>query len=240
MAIINKKCLIVDSSGVRPFVFAEAKLGLSSRVLEGFFDYNGLNLHLGSTTINEFAFRYNPQESLFSASLDSSLFLGVPNKNFSISLSDAGYFSLTNNNMNQLSIYASNVKVSNQNRLWELSPHWGPLSPQDRDVISLALGVSKTYDEVAILTNDWHLRQQCSNFEGISTYGSCSMLAGIVLTGFITYQKGTYIYQKWLEEEPRWIPYQKNEHGIKRKLKFGEVLAIERSRMQKENSFWMP
>ena len=239
MANINKKCLIVDSSGVRPFVFAETKLGLSSGVLEKFFNYNSLDLRLGSTAINEFAFRYNPQESLFSVPLDP-LSLGAPYKNISISLSDAGYFSLTNNNTDRFSIYALNAKVSNQSRLWELSPYWELLSSQDQAVISLAISASKTYDEVAILTNDKHLRQQCFNFEGISTYGSCSMLTGVVLTGFITYQKGMYIYQKWFEEEPRWIPYQKNEYGIKRKLKFGEVLAIERQRMRKGNSFWTP
>lgn len=196
MANINKKSLIVDSSGIRPFVFAEKKLRLSSEVLENFTDYVGLDLYLNNTTIKEFFFRYNAQTSIFNTPLATSLLDGISYENSSISLSDTGYFSLTDGNVDQFSIRTSKARINQQNRLWESSPHWKFLSSQDRDVITLALSKSKTYDEVAILTNDWHLRQQCLDFENISTYGSCSMLAGIVLTDFVTYQKGTYIFTR--------------------------------------------
>ena len=239
MEKINKKLLVIDSSGIRPFVFAEAKLGLSQENLENFSNSVNLDLKFANSTISEFSFAYTSQISIFEETLTSSLLSGKSNKNTSIIMSDAGYFSLTSDRTEQLSIKSSKIKTNEQSKLWELSPHWELLSPQDKDIITLAINGSRTYEEVAILTNDWHLREQCLNFENIHAYGSCSMLAGMVLTNFITYQKGTYIYNGWLNFSPRWIPYCKNEHGIKRKLRFSEVLAIEKGRMQKGNSFWL-
>lgn len=242
MANILKKSLIIDSSGIRPFVFAEKNLGLSAVALENFMDYIDSDLFLSDRVTHEFSFSYGSQSDIFTAPLTSSLLVNAPRKNFSISLSDAGYFSLTGVNANQLSIGVSKTTHTiRQGRLWESSSHWQQhLSSEDKSLITLAYGKVKTYDKVAILTNDWHLRQQCLNFDRIFTYGSASMLAGMVFTGFITVQQGTYIYGGWLKEEQRWIPYSRNEYGGKRKLKFREVLEIEKSRMQKKNSFWSP
>ena len=241
MANLNKKCLIIDSSGVRPFVFAVKNLSLNFKKFEEFSDH--FDIFIGDSLLlnGEFSFSYGNQQSIFTSPINPVQLTNFPLQNFSIVLSDAGYLSQTINKKSKFSFNISKIEVDvNQRRiLWDSSPHWDFLSDRDKDIISLAYQKNKTYDEVAVLTNDWHLRQQCLEFEGISTYGSCSMLAGAVLTGFITYQQGTYIYSGWLKEEPKWIPYAKNEYGFKRKLKFREVLEIERWRIKNNESFWI-
>lgn len=238
----RKKCLIVDTSAAYPIAFAEKNLNLYSGFLEDFVDNLDLELFSSDKSAQEFSFSYGTQRSIFTSPIEPTVFLNVSSKGFSVSLSGDGYFSVSNGNAwEQFNIGITQIDdISAQTRLWELSPHWGFLSPQDKSLVTLAYEKSKTFNEVAVLTNDWHLRQQLLDFENISTFGSSSMLAGVVLTGFISYQKGTYVYLGWLKENPRWIPYTKNSYGVKRKLKFSEVLSIERSRIENGSSFWSP
>jgi len=109
------------------------------------------------------------------------------------------------------------------------------LSTEDRFVIQTAQQTKSEYSWTAVFSNDWHLRKQCVSYEGVDVYGTCSMLAGMVITEVISYQKGSFIYYEWFHQNPRWIP---PERITRRKLRFGEVLSIERERVNNGKSFW--
>jgi hypothetical protein len=101
MADKQRKCLIVDNSGIRPFLFAEERLGLNPVTFSSFLDSVGVDGALTSQAAHEFSFSYSNQPDIFTTPLSPNILLNAPLKNFSISLSSSGQFSLTNGSMSQ-------------------------------------------------------------------------------------------------------------------------------------------
>jgi|SRR3989344_3846415 len=204
MKNINKKALVIDSSGIHPLLFAIGEKDIKSNKLDSFLSNLDTDCYLSNQARHEFSMlNYASGISLFAEPIN----LGTQNYD-AVYLSDAGYFSATADTDFGLKLSASNLATTeiNQPTLWETSNQWKGLSIEDRSVIKTARGFVPQYSSVAILTNDWDLRQQSTLFEGIEVRGTCSMLAGLVLGDYISYQQGTYIFGKWLTREPRWIP----------------------------------
>ena len=126
-------------------------------------------------------------------------------------------------------------ETTEQQNLWETSKDLSFLSEEDRSVLRAARELTGQYNTVSILTNDWNLRQQSTLYEGLEARGTCSMLAGLSLGGYISYQRGSYIFGKWLAKEPRWIP---TLHPELRKFTFREALDFERRKRNRGSSFW--
>jgi len=225
------KALVVDRSGLDPIMFSLANKHLTSNTVSDFINDAGIDCYFSDFCRNEFLYQYNPQQSLFSEPLNMNKITD------SIYLSDAGALSSSSFNINQLGIFASQSEISNsiQPTLWQNSPHYKYLSVEDKCIIQTPQQLRSEYSWVAVFSNDWHLREQCISYEGIYAYGTCSMLAGMVITDVISYQKGSFIYYEWLNQNPRWIP---SEKITRRKLKFKEVLDIERERVNNGKSFW--
>ncbi|MBI1839028.1 MAG: hypothetical protein HYR95_01875 [Candidatus Colwellbacteria bacterium] len=231
----NKKALIIDSSGVHPWLFAINEKDISADKLGVFLDDLGVDCYLSDQARHEFStLNYTSGISLFAEPIGSTTL----KKYDAVYLSDAGYFSPTaNTNFDlQLSIPDFRMDVSNPT-LWETSPQWAHLSYEDRSVIKTATALVSQYSSVAILTNDWSLRQQSNLYEGIEARGTCSMLASLSLGGYISYQRGTYIFGKWMAKESRWVPTVYPPE--RRKFTFREVLEVERKRREKSRSFWL-
>ncbi|GEM_PF-5211509 len=236
MKEFSKKALIIDSSGVHPWLFAVKEGGISPEKFEEFFnDIGGVDCHLSNQARHEFStLEYASGVSLFAEPIQ---FVGEQGYD-EVYLSDAGYFSVTTNaNLGlRLSVSDSGTEPSHST-LWETSSQWQSMSREDRSVMKLSRELTSQYSSVAILTNDWALRQQSTLYEGIEARGTCSMLAGFVLSGYINYQRGTSIFGQWLTQESRWVP---TYYPERRKFTFREVLEVERNLRTKDKSFWAP
>jgi len=234
----NKKRLaIIDSSFSRPVQFSLSEGDLIQEDLYEFCDNLDVYFYNTSLNMHEFMSGYASQPSLFAQPISVASYSMIQSSKV-IYLSNNGDFSLTAgiNKPLPIAIYDSEIN-QNQPTLWQHSFQWRErLSFEDKNIISLASTLSSTYEGVAVLTNDWALRQQCNLYEGIDVYGTCSMLAGLALSNVITYQKGTFIYKTWFNEEPRWVPTNLLE---RRKWTFKEVLDFERERIKQRKSFWI-
>lgn len=126
-----------------------------------------------------------------------------------------------------------------QKILWETSEHWDSISKSipDLSVVYINREFKKINLHYITLANDWHLREQI-RLEGYLVCGSSSMLANMVLADTINYQKGIYIYYKvWGISHKKWLPNKNNL--TKEKYKFGEILEIERKKMESGRSFFL-
>lgn len=229
----NKKALVIDSSGVHPWLFAINEKDISSDNLELFLDNLDADCYLSDQARHEFStLNYASGVSLFAEPMGSM----ATQKYDPVYLSNAGYFSTTANIDSGLQLLVPDFRIEmSQQTLWETSVQWTNLSDEDRSVIKTARALVPQYSSVAILTNDWSLRQQSILYEVIEARGTCSMLAGLSLGGYISYQRGTYIFGKWSDKEPRWVP---TFYPERRKFTFREVLEVERKRREEDKSFW--
>jgi len=229
----NKKALVIDSSGIHPLLFATGENDIQLDELDSFLNDLETDCYLSDQARHEFStLNYASGVSLFAEPMGG---VGVQ-KYDAVYLSDAGYFSVTADTDFglQLSVSDSPAETSHPT-LWETSVQWNNLSYEDRSVIKIAREFKPQYSSVAILTNDWDLRQQSTLYECIEARGTCSMLASLSLGGYISYQCGTYIFRKWLTEEPRWIP---THYPERRKFTFKEILEVERKLRSESKSFW--
>jgi len=226
----KNKALVVDISGLNPIDFSLANNHFTPDVVSDFIDNTDIDCFFADSSRDEFIYNYNNQQSLFDKQINRDTDI--------ICLSNTGHLDSSSLNINQLKISALQIETSNsiQLTLWQNSPDYGYLSTNDKDIIQTAQQLQNEYSWVAVLSNDWHLREQCISYEGINVYGTCSILAGMVVTNVISYQKGSFIYYEWFNYDPRWIP---SEKATRRKLKFKEVLDIERERVNSGKSFWV-
>jgi len=228
----KNKALVVDVSGIDPIAFSLTNKYLNdSRNLKEFFKSRNIDLYFPSSCVGEFLFQHCSQESLFVGRL-SLQEESIKQAGGSIYLSDTGSFSGSsfNNDCCEIKSFQGIHNSSPQLGLWQVSTEYQNLSSNDKNIISTAMMLEKNYEYVAILSNDSDLRSYCQSYEGISVYGTCSLLAGMVLAEIFSYQKGTAIYNKWLDEDPRWIPSD---------LRFKEVLNLERQRLKDGKCFWL-
>lgn len=231
----EKKALVIDKSGINPWVFSIEKNDILADDLCMFIEDAGIDCYFSQYTKKEFSTcNYVAQPSLFAKPLNVATI-----QNYEpIYLSDAAYFSGTSSLGSNLRIVPCEAKQV-QAGLWEASDEWKLLSEEDRSVIKTANSLMNEYQGVTILTNDWPLRQQCELYEGIVVKGTCSMLAGFALAGYITIQRGVSIFNKWRSNEPRWIPGVYEKKRFLRKYTFGEILELERQRQKINQSFWV-
>src|SRR3989338_9424911 len=226
------KVLVVDSSGLSPWFFTMKEENITPDILDTFLRDIEADYYLSGKAQHEFLTTgYLSQLSIFSSPFD----FGNIQKFDTVYLSDAGYLSVTTNSKSRFTFFNTGDELA-QPSLWSMSEVWPRLSEEDRDVIQTTGGLTGRYSCTAILTNDWDLRQQCTRYEGIEARGTCSMLAGLVLGGYISYQRGTYIFGRWLLEEPRWVPTVL--YPERRKFIFREILDEERRRQVEKRSFW--
>lgn len=101
-------------------------------------------------------------------------------------------------------------------------------STPDMSNISLAYELMSSGNTAAILTNDERLRREAKHLS-ILFFGSCSFLAGMVLSGKYTDKKATKIFYKWKMIDQRWVP---------KDFLFKDVLSMERKRVKDNESFW--
>ena len=221
----------MDVSGIDPVAFSLTNKYFNSKSLKEFFRSEGIDLYYSSSCAEEFLFQHCSQESLFvnQLSLQEET---IKHAGGSMYLSDTGSFSGSSfsNDYCEIKSFQDIPDLSSQLGLWQVSVEYQNLSSNDKNIISTAMMLEKDYEYVAILSNDSDLRSYCQSYEGISVYGTCSLLAGMVFAEVFSYQKGTAIYNKWLSEDPRWIPSD---------LKFKEVLNLERQRLEDDKCFWL-
>lgn len=233
----SKKALIIDSSGIDPLQFSLFEKHLNVVEVENFFNNANIDLFYSSACQTEFSFQYptiTPSLFVESISVSSQSFSNLVD---AIYLSDSGVFSQSSFNVDYPKVASCQALSSeSSSTLWQFSPHYNFLSLCDKSIIETAKNLRNSSETVAVLSNDWHLRQQCLGFEGINVYGTCSMLAGMVLSDIISYQKGIFIYYTWAITNARWIP---NESKTREKLKFKEIIEIERNRFRGGKSLWM-
>jgi len=226
----NNKALVVDVSSLNPLYFSLSNNHFTSDLINNFIKKSNIDLFYDDSCYDEFNYNWNNQGSLF---IESPI-----KANEAIYLSDVGNLYSSSDNINQPKISSLKTEFSEsvQQTLWGNSFSYKHLSEEDKQIIQTAQQLQTKYSWTAVFSNDWHLKNQCISYEGVDTYGTCSMLAGMVLSNFITYQKGTFIYHKWLNEDFKWIPFNRI---FKKALSFKEVLDIERKRIDNDKSFWI-
>lgn len=228
----ENKALVVDASGIDPVSFSLANEYFNNENLKFLFKKGSIDLYYPSSCVEEFLFQHCSQESLFVGQL-SLQEEAIKQAGGSIYLSDTGSFSCSSSNFNndycEIKSFQDIHNSSPQLGLWQVSTEYQNLSSNDKNIINTAIALKENYRYVAILANDLDLRRYCQSYEGISVYGTCSLLAGMVLTEVFSYQKGTAMYSKWFNKDPRWVPSN---------LKFKEVLNLERQRFNNKKSFW--
>ncbi len=233
------KALVVDSSGIAPIMHSLDEGDFVVSKCNELPISSGIDLYYDRSSTAELSFQPGFQTSLFEMPLSTSN--PVP-KHEEIYLSDTGTFSSVTFRTDWPTLknaqYDHDYSVVYQASLWQTSVHWKRLSMEDVNIINTAHELKRAYGEVAILSNDGDLRKQCGRFEGISVYGTCSMLAGMVLNRYMNYQKATYIHSTWAGIDLRWVPRKISEPSGKRVMKFGEILDIERRRLKNKKSFW--
>ncbi len=236
----NKKYLIIDKSGFDPFTFASAQKKLDIAVFESFLEKQQVvplvtkeaytageftnhsyspNLFSGTTFNNE---SLNKIETA-SFNSDGTLTSVFKSSN-AVQIISASTYSNTNS-QEQLSGVCSKNTILQQPSLWEVSKHWKELTSSlpDVSVVNLSREFSKKKIQFAVLVNDWHLREYLK-LEGYSVIGSAALLAGMVLTNTISYQRGIFIYYDILgKANPKYLPNKNNQ--TKEKYKFREIIS---------------
>lgn len=235
----NNKILVNDSSGIDPNSFSLSEKHFNDQVLKNFLNNAGIDNYYSNDCIGEFIFEHKEQKDLLVESIGEISLTNGESGN-TIYLSNNGTFSASSlGEYHCLPIYPLQSQQSIQiQEINSSTSYYKHLSTEDKSILKVAKykKAEGLYDNVAILTNDWNLKKQSIDCEAIPAFGTCSMLAGMVLNNAISYQKGTYIYKYWLEHNHRWIP----NDGDYKKLSFQKVLQIERERMNNKKSFWTP
>lgn len=230
---MENKILALDTSGIDPIRFSLKKNEIQINKLQDFFKQASIVAVTSYECVSqEFVYDHNRQQNMFVESLSNSSSTFEKN---SIFLNPNGDFYKTSQGHDlQVNINNSQYEEISTINIWKCTSQWSnEMSEEDKSLIKL----KEDYKNIsyAILTNDYNFRQQCE-FEGINVYGTCSMLAGMVLSDTINYQKGTCIFKSWSEKEKKWIP---SELKTKRKLSFKEILEIEKNRIKEGRSFWI-
>lgn len=222
MPIKISKKLIIDQSGYDPYQWSISNNWIATTDLNEFFDCQHITPILSEDAIEEFNFNYDTQENLFSGSADDSIcFSEISGSLTSCQLSPCG---------TKVNVEASTQDKSPQCTLYESSAYWNFLSEEDKSIVCLQRQLSSdSVNYVGSLVNDWRLKEQIK-FEGYNSYGSASMLCGIVLSGVFVWQKACKMFYKWKNIDPKWTPLS---------LTFKEVLEIEKQRVQDGSSFWI-
>ncbi len=213
------KILIPDSSGLNPFLYSIREGELRTEDLEKFLETQEIKLYAAKEVCFDCnnAFRYSNKSDIFTQSfIENSV--GCTG----CTIGDNGTFVESMNKPALVTI----VAATESSRTFEGWPS-PKISKEDKSSIVLAKKLSGKY--VAVLANDGNLRKHCGRLN-VLVYGSASLLAGIVLTGFLTYQKGTCLYNSWYVKNHGWIP---------KNLTFGSVLKIERNRIEGNKSFFV-
>lgn len=236
--VSENKILVIDSSGIDPISFSLSEKHFSDQIIKNFFNNSGIESYYSNDCIREFIFEHKEQKDLLVESIGkTSLTNGGDNE---IYLSNNGTFSSSSlGEYHCLPVYPLQSQQPIQiQEIDSSSSYYKHLSSEDKSILKVAKykKAEGLCNNVAILVNDWNLKKQSIDCEAIPAFGTCSMLAGMVLNNAISYQKGTYIYKCWLARDPRWIP----NDGNYKKLSFQKVLQIERERMNNKKSFWKP
>lgn len=214
------KILIPDSSGLNPFLYSIREGKIMTEDLDKFLESQGIKLYAAKEVCFDNEYSYSPQWDIFTYKTLQS-FNGEGSNCIGCTIGGNGTFIESPETSAMVTIVAA-TESSKTFENWP-SPK---ISKEDKATILLAQKYSNK-DNVAILANDGKLRKHSKRLK-ISIYGSASLLAGIVLTKILTYQKGIYLYESWYVKNHGWTP----NH-----LTFGNVLDIERKRIKDGKSF---
>ena len=106
------------------------------------------------------------------------------------------------------------------------------MSEEDKSALELAEEIIKKGYQVAILANDFKLREQ-AKLQKIEVYGSAALLCAILSKKLMSRQKATSLYYKWCTVDKKWIP---NYSGTRKVLEFKKV--IETCNRNEKRKFW--
>lgn len=229
----NKKFAIVDESFLDPFKFTISSIGgsqISSCQFCGFFENHNIMLlsnsvcfeELGYSYANGTLFDFSIEDNVNDSSLPELKTVYINDSGGTVTSNLGGFFRWP------IYIFPANsfpFPADEFSRKSKLSIPDKSLIAQVKYVTNLPISGS----HVRLLTNDRSLRKSASD-DSISVSGSASCLAAMVISGSLSYQKGTAIYGKWGMEDPHWIPPREP---------FKNVLLLERGRMNDGNSFWL-
>ncbi|NTU66811.1 MAG: hypothetical protein HGB08_02690 [Candidatus Moranbacteria bacterium] len=227
---MKNKILIWDTSGIDPVRYSLKEDQIQIEKINAFYAQAGLKTATSSECVScEFTYEHNNQRNILVESIaNTSCISGKSGTVFLAANGDFSYsFYGSSISVNVIYSKTEGVSTLRGGTLWKNSCQWtSNLSIEDKSLITIT-GVLD-YSDCAILTNDKGLRKQC-DLEGVKNFGTCSMLAGMVISNIISYQKGTIIFKNWAEKDKRWIP----------KRTFAEILNIERDRFDNGSSFWV-
>jgi len=236
--IMENKILVFDTAGIEPIRYSLKEGRIKLQELQDFYYTAKINVVTSyACASREFTYEHNSQQNIFVESITKdSCTLGDEGVVF---LSFTGDFSQRpygdiNVPVSVINPQTKTTSTTNIDTLWKCTPQWNnEMSDEDKSLIEIIKDPEK--ENYALLTNNYHLREQCK-FEGIKVYGTCSMLAGMVISNTMSYQKGTFIFNSWLEKDRKWIP---NKNKERDKLSFKEILDIEKKRSRNNSSFWI-
>ncbi len=224
----ENKFLIIDTSGFNPIRYSITEGDMAINDLTRFSVQANLQLCITSAILQSGEFSYSKTPDLFTYTHNRPL-SDTTSSGINDQLTKSCWLTLNgtmtiDNHMGELEVKVLNIQTTQTNS----SNYLSKLSPQDISNISLANELLESGSNVAILVNDWHLREQ-AKVNKISVYGTCSFLAGMVLNDIYTYQKTTKLHYKWKEVDKKWVP---------RDFSFKDVLHLESDRNKERKSFW--
>ena len=227
----NKK-LVVDSSGFNPFQYSIRNKDIAPKDLGDFFEQQNIELCTAKETCSCGEFSYAEQGDFYTHKTYQSF--NAPNettanlKNTKYEIGENGTIIEAINERSELEINVISITEGTTTSMEDLKNWTSPkISNEDKFSILLAETLN-TEISTAILANDQKLRKHAKRLR-ISTYGSSVLLAGMVISGIYSYQKGTSVYYSWNKKNAGWIP---------ENMTFKEILDIERMRVIKNESFF--
>lgn len=235
----RNKYLLIEPSGWEPIRRSLSDGIVTISDIDSFLNSNNIASVISQTAYLAGEFNFANQITLYNA-YES----GYLNSFSSNTLTNSGIFQITPATLQQNGTFIANDTWNNytqgeyfnvsildddipkQSTLFEGSQYWQFLSDPDRSYVYLARNLVSSGSEVVVLANDRHLRAQLT-LEKRKVRGSSSFLAGMVLTGIYSYQKGTKIFHHWKDIDNKFVP---------KNYSFKEVLQVERERRNESNS----
>lgn len=224
----ENKFLIVDTSGFDPIRYSISNRDMTMNDLYAFSIKANMQLCITDTILKAGEFSYSTNPELFTyrdnASPSNTAFSDMGDQSIKSCWLTSNGTITTCEGSGELEFKVLSVQATQTSSI----SYSQRLSSEDISNIFSANKLLKLGDNVAILVNDWDLKQQAQEGK-IPAYGTCSFLAGMVLNDIYTYQKATKLYYKWKSKDKKWVPIF---------LSFQDILFKEKNRKKDRESFW--